>query len=32
LDVPSGVYNVVTDGQRVSNFRFKAVSGWQPVY
>jgi nucleoside-diphosphate-sugar epimerase len=32
LDVPSGVYNVVTDGQRVSNVRFKAVSGWQPVY
>jgi nucleoside-diphosphate-sugar epimerase len=32
LDVPSGVYNVVSDGQRVSNARFKAASGWQPVY
>jgi nucleoside-diphosphate-sugar epimerase len=32
LDVPSGVYNVVSDGQRVSNARFKATSGWQPVY
>ena len=31
LDVPSGVYNVVSDGQRVSNARFKAASGWQPV-
>lgn len=32
LDVPSDVYNVVSDGQRVSNARFKAASGWQPVY
>jgi nucleoside-diphosphate-sugar epimerase len=31
-DVPSGVYNVVSDGQRVSNARFKAASGWQAAY
>ena len=30
LAVPSGVYNVVRDGERVSNARFKQATGWQP--
>jgi nucleoside-diphosphate-sugar epimerase len=30
LDVPAGIYNVVSDGQRVSNARFKAAAAWQP--
>jgi 2-alkyl-3-oxoalkanoate reductase len=30
LTVPSGIYNVVRDGERVSNARFKAASGWRP--
>jgi nucleoside-diphosphate-sugar epimerase len=30
LDVPSGVYNVVADGSRVSNARFKQTAGWAP--
>jgi nucleoside-diphosphate-sugar epimerase len=30
LEVPSGVYNVVSDGERVSNERFKALTGWRP--
>ena len=30
LPVPSGVYNVCRDDERVSNNRFKAVSGWRP--
>jgi len=30
LDAPSGVYNVVRDGERVSNARFKRVTGWRP--
>jgi nucleoside-diphosphate-sugar epimerase len=30
LDVPSGVYNVCRDGERVANARFKEVSGWLP--
>jgi nucleoside-diphosphate-sugar epimerase len=32
LNVPSGVYNVTDDGQRIANGRFKAASGWQPRY
>jgi nucleoside-diphosphate-sugar epimerase len=32
LTIPTGVYNVVSDGQRVSNARFKAITGWQPAY
>jgi nucleoside-diphosphate-sugar epimerase len=32
LDLPSGVYNVVGDGERISNARFKAASGWQPRF
>jgi 2-alkyl-3-oxoalkanoate reductase len=30
LAAPSGVYNVVRDGERVSNARFKRVTGWRP--
>ena len=29
-EVPGGVYNVVSDGERVSNERFKDVAGWRP--
>jgi nucleoside-diphosphate-sugar epimerase len=32
LTLPSGVYNVVSDGGRVSNARFKAATGWRPAY
>jgi len=32
LDAPAGIYNVVSDGQRVSNARFKAATGWQPAF
>lgn len=32
LELPSGVYNVVSDGQRVSNARFKTATGWSPRY
>ena len=32
LDVPGGVYNVVADGERIANGRFKAASGWQPRF
>jgi nucleoside-diphosphate-sugar epimerase len=30
LKAPSGVYNVVRDGERVSNARFKQATGWRP--
>ena len=30
LALPNGVYNVCRDGERVSNERFKRVSGWRP--
>jgi nucleoside-diphosphate-sugar epimerase len=30
LQAPSGIYNVVRDGEWVSNERFKRVTGWQP--
>jgi nucleoside-diphosphate-sugar epimerase len=30
LVLPSGVYNVCRDGERVSNARFVEVSGWRP--
>jgi nucleoside-diphosphate-sugar epimerase len=30
LTLPSAVYNVCRDGDRVSNERFKRASGWQP--
>jgi nucleoside-diphosphate-sugar epimerase len=31
LRIPSGVYNVCRDGERVSNARFKQASGWRPA-
>jgi nucleoside-diphosphate-sugar epimerase len=31
LTAPAGVYNVVSDGGRVSNARFKAATGWRPA-
>jgi 2-alkyl-3-oxoalkanoate reductase len=31
LRVPSGIYNVCRDGERVSNARFKQASGWRPA-
>lgn len=30
LSVPSGIYNVSRDGERISNERFKRVAGWRP--
>lgn len=30
LGAPSGIYNVVADGGRVSNARFKQTTGWAP--
>lgn len=30
LDVPSGIYNVCRDGERISNRRFEAATGWRP--
>ncbi len=30
LAVPSGIYNVCRDGERVSNARFRAITGWRP--
>jgi nucleoside-diphosphate-sugar epimerase len=30
LTVPSGIYNVCRDGERVSNHRFSNVAGWHP--
>ena len=32
LGVPSGIYNVCRDGERVSNERFKQASGWRPSH
>jgi len=31
LDVPSGIYNVCRDGERVSNRRFCDAAGWQSL-
>ncbi|MGZ4202015.1 MAG: hypothetical protein ACXVRH_08155 [Thermoleophilaceae bacterium] len=31
-EVPGGVYNVVSDGERVSNERFREVAGWRPEF
>ncbi len=31
LHAPAGVYNVVRDGERVSNARFKKATGWSPA-
>lgn len=30
LTIPSGVYNVVRDGERVANTRFRRAAGWTP--
>jgi len=30
LRVPSGIYNVCRDNERVSNERFRALAGWRP--
>jgi nucleoside-diphosphate-sugar epimerase len=30
LRAPAGIYNVVRDGERVSNARFKLATGWSP--
>lgn len=32
LGAPSGLYNVVADGARVSNRRFKETTGWRPQH
>jgi 2-alkyl-3-oxoalkanoate reductase len=32
LAAPSGIYNVVRDGERISNARFKQVTGWRPKH
>jgi nucleoside-diphosphate-sugar epimerase len=32
LDVPAGIYNVTSDGERVSNAKFKAACGWAPAF
>ena len=32
LTLSSGVYNVVSNGQRVSNARFKSATGWTPQH
>lgn len=31
LAVPSGIYNVVRDGERIANRRFRQASGWAPA-
>ena len=31
LGVPSGIYNVCRDGERVSNRRFADAAGWRPL-
>jgi nucleoside-diphosphate-sugar epimerase len=30
LSLPSGIYNVCRDGERVSNERFTGAAGWHP--
>ena len=32
LELPSGIYNAVSDGQRISNEKLKQASGWRPRY
>jgi nucleoside-diphosphate-sugar epimerase len=32
LRIPSGIYNVCREGERVSNARFKKTSGWRPLH
>jgi nucleoside-diphosphate-sugar epimerase len=31
-EIPGGIYNVVGDGERVSNARFKQIAGWRPEF
>ena len=31
-EIPGGVYNVVSDGERVGNARFKETAGWRPEF
>jgi nucleoside-diphosphate-sugar epimerase len=31
LEAPGGIYNVIRDGGRVSNERFKRATGWRPA-
>lgn len=31
VSVPAGVYNVVRDGERISNQRFSDLTGWRPL-
>jgi nucleoside-diphosphate-sugar epimerase len=31
-EIPGGVYNVVSDGERISNGRFKDTAGWRPEF
>jgi nucleoside-diphosphate-sugar epimerase len=30
LEIPAGIYNVTSDGERISNKRLKEVSAWRP--
>jgi nucleoside-diphosphate-sugar epimerase len=32
LELESGIYNVVSDGGRISNAKFKAATGWTPQF
>lgn len=32
LALPSGIYNVASDGERISNRRLKELSGWRPEH
>jgi nucleoside-diphosphate-sugar epimerase len=32
LDIPSGIYNVVSDNERESNTRLKQPTGWRPEH
>jgi nucleoside-diphosphate-sugar epimerase len=31
-EIPGGIYNVVGDGERISNERFKQTAGWRPEF
>jgi nucleoside-diphosphate-sugar epimerase len=31
-EIPGGIYNVVGDGERISNARFKQIAGWRPEF
>jgi nucleoside-diphosphate-sugar epimerase len=32
LEIPAGIYNVTSDGERISNRRLKEASGWRPQH